>query len=328
MIETFGEKSAGAAPVTIAILAFDGVRSFQLSVPLEIFDESYGVGEQVKLRLCSSEGGSIRTSTGFVVNAEYGLDELASADVVIVPSWKRPHQRPSDELIAALQTANANGAIVVGLCLGAFILAEAGLLDGKRATTHWAFAEDFRRSFPQVDLDEIDLYVDQDSVITSAGVAASIDCCLHLAERLFGAQTANRIARSIVSAPHRAGGQPQFIDRPIPVSNRDSRLRSAMYEIVRTIGEKHSIDSVASDLGMSRRNFTRLFQQTMGVGFREWLTNMRLALAARSLEATSRSVEQIALETGFGSVVTFRAQFTKRYGVSPVAWRRSFNQNG
>jgi len=310
--------------VSIAVLAFEGVRPFQFSLPCEFFGAEHGAGARTELRICGLSDGPLRSAAGIVINADHGLDELARADVVIIPSWHLPHQRPPYRLLNALRTARTNGAILVGLCLGAYVLAEAGLLDGRRATTHWAFADDFRERFPKVELAETQLYVDDDNLLTSAGVAAGIDCCLHLAKRLFGAQFANHVARNMVAAPHRAGGQMQYIDRPMPATNRDSRLRDVLFEIVRTIDEKHSIDSVANRLGMSRRNFTRLFVQTFGVSFFDWLTDMRLALAARALEATSRSVEQIALETGFGSVVTFRSRFSARYGVSPSSWRKAY----
>lgn len=314
------------SPLKVAVLAFDGVRPFQLSVPCEIFGEAHTAGDRAKLRVCSIEDGPIRSSAGFQIETDFGLDEFARADVIFVPSWKLPHERPAPKLLEALLAANANGAIIAGLCLGAFVLAETGLLDGQRATTHWAFADDFRRRFPLVDLDETQLYVDGGKLVTSAGVAAGVDCCLHLASRLFGAEYANGIARTIVAAPHRASTQSQLIDRPMPESNRDSRFRTALFEIVRTISDRHTIDSVAASLGMSRRNFTRMFQQTLGISFHEWLADMRLAIAVRALEATSKSVEQIAIETGFGSAVTFRARFATRYGVSPSVWRRAFRQ--
>lgn len=313
--------------IEIAVLAFEGVRPFQLSVPCEIFGESHTAGERTNLRVCSLEAGPIRSSAGFRIETDYGLDQLSSAKLIFIPSWKQPHEVPPAALVDALKAASASGSIIVGLCLGAFVLAEAGLLDGRRATTHWAFAQEFRARFPQVELDEAQIYVDEGNLLTSAGVAAGVDCCLHLANRLFGAQYANGIARNIVAAPHRVGGQMQFIDRPMPVNKLDARLRQAMEGIVETMGAHHSIDTVAQQLGMSRRNFTRRFQQTMGVSFREWLGGERLTLAARALEATSHSVDQIARDMGFGSAATFRQRFTERFGVTPVQWRKTFYQD-
>lgn len=312
----------------MAVLAFEGVRPFQLSVPCEIFAEPHSAGERTEMRVCSVDRGSIRTSAGFEIETSYGLDDLASADVIFIPSWKMPHEKPSSDLVDALQAASAKGSITVGLCLGAFVLAEAGLLNDRHATTHWAFAQEFRDRFPDVQLEEEQLFVDEGNVVTSAGVAAGVDCCLHLASRFFGAQYANRIARNIVAAPHRVGGQMQFIDRPMAANNRDMRLREAMDDVVQTIAHKHTIDAVAQRMAMSRRNFTRHFQQTMGISFSDWLADERLALAARALEATSRSVDQIAIETGFGSAATLRVRFAERFGVSPTQWRKAFHKNG
>lgn len=324
------ETCGGGAgkPVTMAVVAYDGVRPFQLSVPCEIFGEKHCDGIQTELRVCAIEPGPLHTSAGFIMNTNHGLEDVANADVVFIPSWQLPYTPPPRPLVEALLAAHANGAIIVGLCLGAYVLAESGLLDGKRATTHWAFSEDFRRRFPAVELDEKVLYVDEGTVLTSAGVTAGVDCCLHLARRLFGAHRANWIARNILALPHRAGGQIQFIDRPLAESPRDVRLRNMIENVVQHLGNEHTIDSVAARLGMSRRSFTRHFQQTMGMSFSVWLGNERLTLAQRHLETTDHSVEQIAFDAGFGSPVTFRAQFQERLGVSPRQWRRSFRGAG
>ncbi|GAJ96509.1 GlxA family transcriptional regulator [Rhizobium rhizogenes] len=315
-------------PVTMAVVAYGGVRPFQLSVPCEIFGEKHCDGVETELWVCAIEAGPLRTSAGFIIDTAHGLEDIPSANVVFIPSWHFPYKPPPRDLVDALMAAHANGAIIVGLCLGAYVLAELGLLDGKRATTHWAFSDDFRRRFPAVELDEKVLYVDEGTVLTSAGVTAGVDCCLHLARRLFGARRANWIARNVLALPHRAGGQIQFIDRPLAENLRDIRLRDMIEDIVQHLGRKYTIDSMAARLGMSRRSFTRHFQQTMGMSFSVWLGNERLTLAQRNLEATDDSVEQIALDAGFGSPLTFRVQFQKRLGVSPRQWRRSFRGAG
>lgn len=309
---------------TIAVVAYQGVRPFQLSVPCEIFGETHDEGIDTELWVCAIEPGPLRTSAGFVLQTTHGLADIPKADLVFVPSWQIPYQPPSSQLVDALLAAHSNGAVVVGLCLGAYILAEAGLLDGKHATTHWSFADDFRRRFPAVKLDDKVLYVDEGQVLTSAGVTAGIDCCLHIARRLFGPHRANRIARNVLALPYRAGGQVQFIERPLAENARDIRLRDAMEQIVQSLDRKHSIDSAAAGLGMSRRNFTRHFQQTMGMSFNDWLGNERLAMAQHHLEVSDNSVDQIALDVGFGSAVTFRARFKSHMGVGPAQWRRSF----
>lgn len=316
-------EPAKLTQLKVAVLAFDGVRPFQLSVPCEIFGETHTAGDRAKLQVCSLETRPVKTSSGFLLETAYGLDELVAADVVFIPSWNGPEISPSPELIAALRAGHENGAIMVGLCLGAFVLAETGLLDGKRATTHWAFADKFRERFPRVELDESQIYVDEGRLLTSAGVAAGVDCCLYLANRLFGAQLADQIARNIVAAPHRMGGQSQFIGRPHATNNRDRRMRDTMERIVTTIDRRHSIDSVAECLGMSRRNFTRHFQQTMGIGFHDWLADQKLDKAKMDLQNTSKPVARVAQDAGFGSAVTFRTKFVQRFGMSPTQWRKT-----
>ncbi len=314
--------------IKMAVVAYEGVRPFQLCVPCEIFGEMHCDGVDSELWVCALDDGPVHTSAGFDIDTSHTLPDLLRADVVFVPSWQLPYQSPPQRLVETLVAAHANGAVIVGLCLGAYVVAEAGLLDGRRATTHWAFSDDFRRRFPAVELDENALYVDEGTVVTSAGVTAGVDCCLHIARRFFGPQNANRIARNVLALPHRAGGQTQFIRRPLADAPHDVRLRETVEEIARHLERKYSIDTVAAELRMSRRSFTRLFQQSMGSSFNNWLTDQRLALAQRHLETGNRSIEQIAHETGFGSVVTFRAKFQDRLGVSPTEWRRSFRIAG
>lgn len=314
--------------IVMAVVAYEGVRPFQLCVPCEIFGEKHCEGMNTDLWVCSIDSGPVRTSAGFSIDTSHKLDDALKAHVIFIPSWQLPYRPPPQHLVDTLIAAHAKGAIIVGLCLGAYVLAETGLLDGKRATTHWAFSDDFRRRFPSVELTENALYVDEGSVLTSAGVTAGVDCCLHVARRFFGPQRANGIARNIVALPHRAGGQTQFIRRPLAEGSQDVRLRESVENIVRQLGDKHSIDSVAARAGMSRRSFTRLFQQTMGVSFSSWLNDQRLILAQQYLEASNRSIEQVALDAGFGSAVTFRTRFQERLGVSPTEWRRSFRGAG
>lgn len=314
-----------AKRLIMAVIAYDGVRPFQLSVPCEIFGEIHFEGAETEFWVCALEPGPLRASTGFLIETTHELADLSQADVVFIPSWRLPYTAPPQPLVDALQSAHARGAIVVGLCLGAYVLAETGLLDGKRATTHWAFAHDFRRRFPAVELDENVLYVDEGSVLTSAGVTAGIDGCLHLARRLFGTRQANRIARNMLALPYRAGGQTQFLERPLAENTRDARFKNALNDIIQRLDQRHTVDSMAAQLALSRRSFTRHFQQAMGMSFGEWLIIERLALAQRHLEETNHSIEKIATDAGFRSVVTFRSHFQHRYGVSPNQWRKSFH---
>jgi transcriptional regulator GlxA family with amidase domain len=212
----------------------------------------------------------------------------------------------------------------VGLCLGAYPLAAAGLLNGRRATTHWSVADDFAQRFPRVQVDRDVLYVDEGDVVTSAGTAAGIDCCLHLVRQLHGAEIANRLARRLVVAPHRAGGQAQFIEQPIPAAASDSRLASLIDQVRGSLSEAHSVDSMAARAAMSRRTFTRHFRQWTGTTPMDWLTSERVALAQRLLETTEASIERVAELSGLGSATSLRQHFRNSFGVAPGTWRKSF----
>jgi transcriptional regulator GlxA family with amidase domain len=213
---------------------------------------------------------------------------------------------------------------VVGLCLGAYVLAEAGLLDGREATTHWAYADDFSRRYPKVRLKPDVLYVDNGGVVTSAGTAAGIDCCLHMLRQRHGAEMANQVARRLVVAPHRQGGQAQFIEQPLPDNPRDSRLAGLIDQVRATLDQAHSLDSLAQQALMSRRTFTRHFRQLTGTTVGQWLLAERLARTQRLLEATDESIERIAMLAGFGATVSLRHHFRQAFGVSPQAWRQTF----
>jgi transcriptional regulator GlxA family with amidase domain len=274
--------------------------------------------------VCAVAPGTLSTSAGFSIDVRHGLATLRKADVVIVPTWRNLDEPPPSRLLQALRDAHARGATVVGLCLGAFVVAAAGLLDGRRATTHWNWAPAFAARFPAVQLDPTVLYVDDGRVVTSAGTAASLDCCLHLLRRWCGAEVANRVARRMVIAPHRHGGQAQFIEQPLPPADADGRLHDLLGWMLAHIGERHDLESLAQRLNVSRRTFTRQFSKATGSSVVQWLTHQRLTLAGRLLETTDRSIEAIATDAGFGSALSMRQHFAARFGVSPLAYRRQY----
>lgn len=311
---------------TIAVVAFDGISPFHLSVPCLVFgEERRDLGlPPLRLLVCAGERGPLRTSAGFVMQAPHGLDALRRADIVIVPSWRDTTERPPDALLAALQRAHRRGARLVGLCLGAFVLAEAGLLDGRPATTHWAWCGEFAARFPQVALDPGVLYVDAGPVVTSAGTAASLDCCLHLLRQLVGAELANRVARRLVVAPHRQGGQAQFIEEPLPLSRGAGRIAGLLGWLAAHLADGHSVDALAARAAMSRRTFTRQFRQATGTTVWQWLLDQRVARARRLLEASDLAIEAVAAEAGFASAVALRKQFAAALGTSPSTYRAEF----
>lgn len=311
----------------IAVVAFNQISPFHLSVPCLVFSESLPVNPGLELRVCAFEASPLITSAGFSIVVDHGLEALETAQTVIVPSWRDPNERPPQPLLDALVAAHRRGAQLVGLCLGAFVLAEAGLLEGRKATTHWAWAQDFAKRFPGVQLDADVLYVDDDRILTSAGTSAGLDCCLHLLRQQYDTATANRIARQLVMPPHRQGGQAQFIEQPLPATSRDSRLSSLLDWMRAHLHEQHSLDSLAEKSLMSRRTFTRHFRQLTGTTVNDWLLRERLALCQRLLETTHQSIDHIANITGFGSPVSLRLHFGKMFKVSPTAWRKTFQGN-
>ncbi len=313
-----------STPPVIAVVAFDRISPFHLSVPCVVFGENLPGLPHFDLRVCGAEGRRLTTTAGFQVVVEHGLEALEGADTVIVPSWRDPEEPPPRELLVAIAAAEARGARIVGLCLGAYVVAEAGLLEGRRATTHWAFAEHFARCYPGVALEPDVLYVDDGPIVTSAGTAAGIDRCLQMVREGYGAESANRMARMLVVPPHRQGGQAQFIEQPLPSSAGDSRLAELIEWVRGDLSRPYTLDTLAERALMSRRTFTRHFRKLTGTTVGEWLLNERLALCQRLLEGSERSIEQVALEAGFGSVVSMRQHFRRVFGVSPSAWRRTF----
>ncbi len=309
---------------TIAVVAFSKISPFHLSVPCVVFGDAFLGMPLFDLKVCSAEPGPIETTAGFSLNPQYGLSVLKKAEVIIVPSWRDLAERPSKALLSALSGAHQRGAQIVGLCLGAYVLAEAGLLDGRRATTHWAYADDFARRYPAIRVDADVLYVEDGNVLTSAGTAAGLDCCLHMVRQRYGAELANSLARRLVVPPHRQGGQAQFIEQPLPATARSSQLSELIDWVRANLSHPHSVDSLADRVAMSRRTFTRQFRQLMGIPVGKWLQIERLALSQRLLENSDHSMDAISALAGFGSPESLRLHFRRALGVSPMAWRKTF----
>jgi transcriptional regulator GlxA family with amidase domain len=313
---------------TVAVVAFDGISPFHLSVPCLVFGEDRDAAGRPRFRLlvCAAERGPLRTNAGFTIETPHGLQALRRAQIVVVPSWRETGESAPPALLDALRAAHRRGATIVGLCLGAFVLAEAGLLDGRPATTHWHLVPQFAQRYPQVKLQPEVLYVDDGDILTSAGTAAGLDCCLHLLRVRHGADAANYAARRMVVAPHRQGGQAQYIQQPVrPAPERD-RLSPLLEWMSRHLNQAHQLDDLAARALMSRRNFTRRFRDATGTTVGQWLQNQRLALAQRLLETSTQPVESIAADCGFGSAVSMRQHFSAAFKISPSAYRRQFSQ--
>lgn len=310
----------------VAVLTFDRFSPFHCAVPCLIFGDGMMPGKPLfDLRLCAGDAiDQPLSSQGFRIDAGFGLEGLQEADIIIIPFWRDPAERPAQPLLDALIAAHGRGAQVVGLCLGTYVLAYAGLLDGRRASTHWEYEQDFVRRFPAVRLDTNALYVDDGELVTSAGTAAGLDCCLHLVRQRHGSEIANKLARRLVIPPHREGGQAQFIEQPVPASTRDARMNQLLDHLRAHLADTHTLDSLAAHCLMSRRTFTRRFHKATGLSVGDWLLAARLRRSQELLEASHHSMDRIAELVGLKSATTLRQHFRTRFGVAPSEWRRAF----
>lgn len=323
-------SASQSRPIKVAVIAFDGMTPFHLSVPCLVFGARIDSADApaFEVNVCAADEPPLRTSAGYSVATDAGLEGLHDADIVVMPEWHDDHRAAPPALLDALRRAHGRGARLVALCLGTFPLAEAGLLDGRTVTTHWAAADLLSARYPAVKVNRDVLYVDDGDVVTSGGVAAGLDCCLHLLRGMVGAEAANGVARKLLIAPHRQGGQAQFIERPVPVSHADGRFAQVLDWVTRHLEQTHSIDSLAERAAMSRRNFTRHFRQTTGTSFKQWLLAQRMAQAQRMLESSDASVDVIAQQAGFGTALSLRQHFRSALRTSPSAYRRQFRANG
>jgi transcriptional regulator GlxA family with amidase domain len=317
----------------VAVFTLDGVIPFELGIPLRIFGAARGVEDELDTHLyeivtCGLEPGPVRTDADFSIVVEHGIEALAEADTVVVPaSHEMGSVYTEGRLTAPLTRAFAAirpGARTVSICTGSFLLAAAGLLDGRPATTHWTSADHFQQLFPQVRVDPDVLYVDDGDVLTSAGVAAGIDLCLHIVRRDFGTAVANSVARRTVVPPHREGGQAQYVRRPLPDPQLASTERARAWALDR-LGEALTLPQLAARESMSVRTFTRRFREEVGMSPGQWLTQQRVELARHLLESTDLSVDRIAHQAGFGTGASMRQHLQTALGVSPTAYRRTFH---
>ncbi|MCI3933783.1 GlxA family transcriptional regulator [Streptomyces sp. AN091965] len=274
--------------------------------------------------LCADRPGPVTTDVGVPVTVAHGLDRLASAELLIALPSAGFRTPPGPAVLDALRLAHERGALVAAHCVGAFALAAAGLLDGRRATTHWRFAELLARRHPDVSVESDALYIDEGRVVTGAGAAAGFDMCLHLLRREHGAALANTVARDMVLPSHRDGGQAQYLAAPVPEDARDERLADVLAWARAHLHEPLPVAELARRAAMSKRSFARRFTAATGTTPHAWLRNLRLSGAEELLETTDLPVEEIARRVGYGSAAVLREQFVRRRGVPPRSYRRSF----
>ena len=266
----------------------------------------------------------MRSSTGFDIVATHGLGALRRADTIVVPGIEAAAPEPDAAVVAALRAADRRGARMISICTGAFVLAAAGLLDGRRATTHWRHAAELQARYPKVDVDAGVLYVDEGRVLTSAGVAAGIDLCLHVVARDHGVARANAIARRMVVAPHRGGGQAQFVERALPPSTGDG-LDATRAWMLEHLERPLTVAAMARHAARSERSFARHFRAETGTTPLRWLHEQRILHARRLLEQSDLPVEDVAARSGFGTATTLREHFARAVHTTPTAYRRAFS---
>jgi len=301
----------------IAVLALPAVVLFDLATPCQLLARHYAVEP------CTPTPGPIPTTSGFPLQLEHGLEALARAHTVLVPGLNPAVWPPEPAALDALRDAHARGARVASICTGAFVLAAAGLLDGRPATTHWRYAARLAEQFPAVRVNPDVLYVDDGDVLTSAGVAAGIDLCLHLLRRDHGAAAANAVARQTVVAPHRGGGQAQFIERPVPTHD-DGSLEATRAWALERLERPLTVATLARHACCSERTFARRFQAETGTTPLRWLHAQRVDHARRLLEQSDLPVEVVAQRCGFGSATVLRQHFRRATASTPSAYRRTF----
>ncbi|MHC8305945.1 GlxA family transcriptional regulator [Pseudomonas sp. PB3P13] len=312
--------------IRVAVLAFNGVSLFHLSVPGVVLGTARSAPDepQYEVNYCAETPGMVSSDQGIGLEVTHGLELMESSDVIVIPAWGDQSVAASAQLVKALQGANAQEKLIVGLCLGAFVLGDAGLLDGKEATTHWAVREEFARRFPEVRFRPEVLYVRDGNIVTSAGTVAAIDCCLHLVRQRLGADVANRTAKMLVTPPHRQGGQAQYVEHPVPQLSSETHLSDVLVWARMNLANDLSLDVLADMAKMSRRTFTRRFREATGSTVSKWLNAERVARAQQLLETTDLPIECVASEAGFGTPLSLRQQFGAQLGTSPSEYRRMF----
>ncbi|WP_239166671.1 GlxA family transcriptional regulator [Actinoplanes italicus] len=313
-------------PVSIAVYAFDGITMFHLSVPQLVFDEVTRLGlADWNTVLFADRAGSVRTAEGYPIGEVRGPAVAESADIVVVPSWFEDGRATGEALRHLLTRAHDRGATVAGLCLGTVAVADAGLLSRRTAATHWHAVGMLAARHPDVEVDPSVLYIDHGDVLTSAGTASALDACLHLVRQRLGAAAANRVARSLVVAPHREGGQAQYIERPLPQHGSGDPIAATIEWALRHLGDDLSVERLADVAHLSRRTFIRAFQASTGETPAAWVRRRRLDEVRRLLESTDLLIDQIAAACGFGSAVTLRQSFAAAFDTSPSEYRRRFD---
>ncbi|ESQ04328.1 helix-turn-helix domain-containing protein [Streptomyces sp. CHA1] len=308
----------------VAVLVLEGAKPLDVGIPAQVFTRRASMPYEV--RVCGAAPGLVAGGDGLAYHVGHGLSALGWADIVFVPGYRHPDREdPPPAVVAALVGAHARGARLAAISTGAFALAATGLLDGRRATTHWHYTRALAARYPLVQVDENVLFVDEGTVLTSAGAASGIDLCLHILRGDLGVAASNHAARRLVAAPYRSGGQAQYVPRsvPEPLGERFADTREwALYRL----GEPLTLDLLARQAGVSARTFSRRFVEETGYTPMQWVMRARLDLARELLERSERGVEQIAADVGLGTGANLRLHFQRILGTTPSEYRRTFTR--
>jgi transcriptional regulator GlxA family with amidase domain len=312
----------------VVAVVSDGFAAFELGVVCEVFglDRSDQGLPTYDFAVVAAEEPPLRSGQGYSLDTEHRLDRVAAADLVCIPAWRSIDERPPEAFLEVVRAAVDRGARVLSVCSGAFVLAEAGVLDGRRATTHWRYTDVLASRYPAIEVDPDVLYVDDGPVITSAGTSAGIDACLHVVRQEHGVAVANAIARRMVVPPHREGGQAQYVEAPIPMMRRagTDALSTLIDWMMQHLHEELGVEELAQRAHMSPRTFARRFREATGVTPAKWVLAQRVGYAQQLLEK-GLPVEEVARRSGFGSGATLRSAFARERGTSPSAYARCFS---
>jgi transcriptional regulator GlxA family with amidase domain len=329
MIDTVRDIPANrphGASRDVAIVVYDGFTPFELGVVCEIFGDDWWVAPGdpwYRLFICGDASTPVMSDGGFEILVPHGLERLAEVDTIIVAPTYRPEDVPAT-VFDALRRAHDRGCRIASLCAGAFVLAEAGLLDGHRVATHWAECDALARRYPLLTVDPDVLFVDEGNILTGAGSVASIDLCLHLVRQDYGTEIATQLARQLVMPPQREGGQAQYIETPLPTVDHSSLFADTVEWVLAHLGEPISVEQLAERSAMSPRTFARRFLASTGTTPYQWLTRQRVQLAQRLLEVTDLSIEAVAEQSGFATAGNLRKHFGRIVHTSPQSYRRTF----
>lgn len=316
-------------PRHVVALAYDRLCTFELGIVVEVFGLTRPelAVPWYRFQVCALERGPLRAAGGVTIHVDAGIEALRRAGTVVIPGWRDVGERPSEEILRAVRAAHDRGARLVTICSGVFILAAAGLLDGRRATTHWRYVEDLQAQYPDVVVEPDVLFVEDGNLWTSAGSAAGIDLCLHLVRRDYGAAIASQVARRLVVPPQRDGGQAQYVPAPTRQDSGGGLARVLEWAQGR-LDQPLTVNRLARQAAMSPRNFARRFRNETGTTPHRWLTHQRLLAAQRLLETTHASIEAVARAVGVQTAATLRFHFRRAFDTTPTAYRRRFGARG